>query len=64
MGFDDNFTDADMKITSNGVNLVVSENSLPLLKDMTLDYVELEPGEFHFIFLNPNDPSYIAPQNE
>jgi iron-sulfur cluster assembly protein len=64
MGFDDNFADTDMKITSSGVNLVVSESSLPLLKDMVLDYVELEPGVFHFIFLNPNDPSYVAPQNE
>jgi len=64
MGFDDSFADTDMKITSSGVNLVVSESSLPLLKDMVLDYVELEPGEFHFIFLNPNDPSYIAPKNE
>ena len=64
MGFDDAFADTDMKITSNGINLVVSEKYLPLLKDMVLDYVELEPNEFRFIFLNPNDPSYKAPKNE
>ena len=30
---------------------------------MTIDYVELEPGSWQFIFLNPNDPSYVPPQD-
>ena len=28
---------------------------------MTLDYVELEPGAFQFIFQNPNDVNYAPP---
>jgi iron-sulfur cluster assembly protein len=26
-----------------------------------MDYVEMEPGQFHFIFLNPKDPNYQPP---
>jgi iron-sulfur cluster assembly protein len=32
-----------------------------LLNGMTLDYVELEPGDFQFIFLNPNDAGFQQP---
>ena len=64
MGFDDNQMDGDTHITSEGVKLVVSESSLPLLSGMTMDYVELEPDSWQFIFLNPNDPNYQSPENE
>jgi iron-sulfur cluster assembly protein len=26
-----------------------------------MDYVEIEPGQFRFIFLNPKDPHYTPP---
>jgi len=34
---------------------------VPLLDQATMDYVEIEPGQFHFIFLNPKDPNYRPP---
>ena len=61
MGFDDNQLDGDIHITSEDIKVVVSESSMPLLQGMTLDYVELEPGSFQFIFLNPNDPAFKPP---
>ena len=45
----------------DGVDLVVSSGSKDLTDGMTIDYVELEPGKPEFIFLNPNDPSYVPP---
>ena len=27
----------------------------------TLDYVEVNPGELRYIFINPNDPSHKQP---
>lgn len=64
MGFDDQKSLDDHHFTSEGVQLVVAENSLELIRDMVVDYVEFEPGEFRFIFLNPNDPSYVPPMEE
>ena len=58
MGFDDNQLDGDTHITSEGVNIVISESSQMLLNGMTLDYVEIEPDTFQFIFMNPNDANY------
>ena len=37
------------------------ETSKILLEGTTLDYVELEPGEHQFIFMNPNDANYTPP---
>jgi iron-sulfur cluster assembly protein len=54
MGFD-NARKGDIAITSGGIALVVAEEHRELLAGMTLDYVELEPGDFRFIFINPND---------
>ncbi len=62
MGFDDTGKGDDPKFESEGIDVVVSESSLPLLKGTVVDYVELEPGKFQFIFLNPNDPNYTPPQ--
>ena len=33
----------------------IAPRSLDLLEDATLDFVELHPGEFQFIFINPRD---------
>lgn len=62
MGFDDTGKTDDPKFESEGIDVVVSESSLPLLDGTVVDYVELEPEKFHFIFLNPNDPNYTPPQ--
>ncbi|MCP4407199.1 MAG: iron-sulfur cluster assembly accessory protein [Gammaproteobacteria bacterium] len=64
MGFDDVPSDSDHRMNSEGIAIVVSEQSAELIKGTVVDYVELEPGKFHFIFLNPNDPNYQLPDQE
>jgi len=54
MGFDEARND-DIVISSEGIALVVTPAQRGLLEGMTLDYVELEAGDFRFIFINPND---------
>lgn len=63
IGFDEN-KEGDIAVTSEGIKIIVSALSADLLKDTTLDFVELEPGKNQFIFMNPNDPSYSAPSND
>jgi len=38
--------------------IFIDPQSHELLEDATLDFVELEPGQFNFIFMNPLDPNY------
>lgn len=64
MGFDDIPNDSDQRVNSESIAIVVSEQSAELVKGTIVDYVELEPGKFHFIFLNPNDPNYQPPDQE
>ena len=61
MGFDDE-AEGDTKVAANGVTLLIPSASLELLTGATLDYVEINPGEWRFIFINPNDPSHKAPK--
>jgi iron-sulfur cluster assembly protein len=61
MGFDDK-AEGDAQFESAGVTVLVSPGSVELLAGATLDYVELNPGEWRFIFVNPNDPSHKAPR--
>jgi len=60
MGFDEAAED-DVKVAAGDVVLLVSPACTELLSGATLDYVELNPGEMRFIFLNPNDPSHKPP---
>ena len=55
MGFDDTRSEDDVVI-SQGIEILVSESSRELLDGATLDYVELSPGVFEFIFHNQKDP--------
>ncbi len=61
MGFDDK-ADGDTQVVSNEVTILISPGSVELLTGATLDFVEINPGEWRFIFINPNDPSHKAPQ--
>jgi iron-sulfur cluster assembly protein len=61
MGFDDNNLDGDMHITAGASDVVIGESSHLLMEGMTLDYVEIEPGTWQFIFMNPNDANYTPP---
>jgi iron-sulfur cluster assembly protein len=61
MGFDDK-AEGDTQVAAGGITLLVSAGSVELLTGATLDYVEINPGEWRFIFINPNDPSHQAPK--
>lgn len=56
MGFDDP-KDEDMKLDLEGVAVVIGGESQQLLFDTVLDFVELNPGEFNFIFMEASHPS-------
>jgi len=60
MGFDD-ATDEDIRMSSEGVEIVMAPEYVPMLDGTTMDFVEIEPGQFHFIFLNPKDANYSPP---
>ena len=59
MGFD-NVRKGDIAFVSEGIDLLVAEEHRELLAGMTLDFVEYEPGDFRFIFVNPNDAAATA----
>jgi len=61
MGFDDNELDGDIHVNADGIDVVIGESSFTLLEGTTLDYVELEPDNWQFIFMNPNDSNYSPP---
>ena len=61
MGFDEQRLPGDNFYNFDGVDLVVAQASKALTDGMTIDFVELEAGKMEFIFLNPNDPEYVAP---
>ena len=61
MGFDE-AKEEDIKSSQYDVDVVMDAHSAELLEDATMDYVELEQGQFHFIFSNPIDPNYIPPK--
>lgn len=50
LGFDD-IGDEDLEYTIAGVHVLISEFSKDLLRGVTLDFVELNPNEFQFIFV-------------
>ena len=62
MGFDDSKAD-DVTVAAEDIEVIVSSSSAELLKDTTIDFVELEPNKFQFIFMNPNDPNYKPPSD-
>lgn len=57
MGFDEP-SDDDLAFKFGELDVVMGGEYGPLLNGTTIDYVELEPGQFHFIFMNPNDANY------
>jgi iron-sulfur cluster assembly protein len=63
MGFDE-ATEDDIRFKSEGVDLVMAPEYVPLLDQTTMDFVELEAGDQQFVFLNPKDPHFVPPQDE
>jgi iron-sulfur cluster assembly protein len=60
MGFDDK-AEGDLEVVASDIQVLISPASVELLTGATLDYVEINPGELRFIFINPNDPSHKPP---
>ncbi len=60
MGFDVERAN-DLQIVSEGVTVLISHHSKELLMGTVLDFVELNPGDFQFIFVNPNDAGSQSP---
>ncbi|WP_240480791.1 hypothetical protein [Curvibacter sp. PAE-UM] len=50
MGFDD-VGDGDTRLQIQDVHIVIAPHHVALLEDTTLDFVELEPGQYNFIFV-------------
>ena len=50
LGFDE-MREGDLPLEVQGVRLLVAPPSQALLEDTRVDYVELEPGRFAFIFV-------------
>lgn len=63
IGFDEVKED-DAIINGDGFKAVISPDCIELLNGAHIDFVEIEKGQHHFIFLNPNDPSYKPPTEE
>jgi len=63
MGFDEG-TDDDIRFSSEGVQIVIAPEYVPLLDAATLDFVALEAGDYQFVFLNPNDAKYVPPTQD
>ena len=52
MGFDQE-READEHIVVNGIELLIAASSTPYLQGVTLDFVEMSPGDMRFIFIPP-----------
>jgi iron-sulfur cluster assembly protein len=63
MGFDEVGVH-DVLLSCQGVDVVFAGSQKELLTGSVLDYVEYEPGEHRFVFLNPNDPHFRQPSED
>ncbi|MES9845633.1 MAG: iron-sulfur cluster assembly accessory protein [Candidatus Sedimenticola sp. PURPLELP] len=63
MGFDE-AKDEDIQITSSGIEVVIAPESVPLLDEAVMDFVEMDDGQTRFIFLNPKDANYTPPTED
>lgn len=52
MGFDTERAE-DEHLIVNGIQLLIAPQSTPYLQGVTLDFVELTPGDMRFIFIPP-----------
>lgn len=59
MGFDEP-NDDDMKLDILGVPVVISLEHQDLLEQTTLDFVEMQPGQFNFIFVDGREQAGAA----
>jgi iron-sulfur cluster assembly protein len=57
MGFDEPGEGEQPSLQSDGVTVLIATSSQPLLQNTELDFVELNPGEFNFIFVPQTAPA-------
>lgn len=62
MGFDNNKADNDAVVSIGPIDVLIGESSRELLTGATLDFVQIEEEDKHFIFINPNDPNQTPPE--
>jgi len=55
IGFDEPRS-GDEQFACDGVVLLVAPASRELLEDVVIDYLELEPGQFRFVFARADEP--------
>lgn len=60
MGFDDS-GEHDMRLLLEGVSVLIADQHKDLLDDTVLDFVELNPGEFNFIFVDSRQAEPAPP---
>lgn len=60
MGFDE-AGPGDAMFGCRGIDVIIANDHKALLNGTELDFVELDDGKMHFIFLNPNDPTFVPP---
>jgi len=63
MGFDAARAD-DLRFHSAGIEIIMAPDQVPLLDETTMDFVTLDDGNRHFIFLNPKDAHYRPPTDD
>lgn len=57
MGFDERRDQDEEIITEAGITLLVSPPSVDALNDTVIDFVEIEPGDYRFVFYRRGDMS-------
>ena len=56
MGFDDAQDGEQPALLTEGVTVLIAPTSRPLLQDTELDFVEMEPGQYGFVFVPRTAP--------
>lgn len=59
IGFDEE-REGDETVDAHGVTLLVSPLSRDAVAELTIDYVEVAPGDFRFVFIPPDDDAPAA----
>lgn len=62
MGFDE-LREGDMPLEVQGVRLLIGAPSQPLLQGTHLDFAEIEPGRFEFIFVPDSTAAEPPPRS-
>ena len=63
LGFDET-KESDTQFKHDEITIIIDKASTELLHGTHVDFVEIESGQRHFIFMNPNDPNYKPPTED